>query len=603
MTADSSDASAPLDAGSRAPDATANPCVTPAWSVCASTAGLVAAALVAGAGSLDAPFLLDDWRWIPENPGVRSLEALWRSPLFLARPVVALSLRLNYALGGLDVRGYHAFNLVVHAIAGLLLFGLVRRLAQRSGDRSRRPLPATCLAFAISLIWLVHPLQTQSVTYVIQRCESLMGLFFFLCLYSIARAAESRHVWTWWTIAIVACGLGMGSKEVIITAPLVALLMDRAFLATSWAALFRRRGLLHAGLFALALALLVMNLQRLTKGAPGDVSAGFAYPSVTPVAYLRSQPAIILHYLRLAVWPRPLCIDYAWRPAETALQIYPAAVAVVALVAASAAAFWRWPRIGFLGLSFFIVLAPTSSILPIADLAVEHRMYVPLAAVVSLVVLAAYAAGRACLQDPLGRRLAAWGGLTAVALTLCALTWERNRDYRDPLCLWAKALDVSPNNPRAHFSLGQAQRAQGGMDAARRSFERALELDPNMARSHGALGHILLVEGDLAGAASHLRRAIELQPDYLHALVNLGNVLTRQQRYREAIAYFHRALELEPNDAKIHFNLGAALVKSGRSQAAIAAYRRALAVDPQFTAADTQLRRLLDAQTTPRAPE
>jgi len=552
-----------------------------------SAAALVAAALLAYAGSFRAPFLLDDDRWIVEDPAVRDLGSLAAHRAFGDRPLVVFSLGVNYALGGLDVTGYHAFNLAVHVVAGLLLFGIVRRVVCRVNRRSSRSLPATGLAFAIALIWLIHPLQTQSVTYVIQRCESLMGMFLFLCLYGILRASESRRAWPWQLLAVAACGLGLGCKEVMLAAPAAALLFDRAFLAASWKDLFRRRALLHASLFGVGLVLLVMNLSKLT--GDGDVSAGFDCAVVAPVEYLRTQPAVVLHYLRLAFWPRPLCLDYRWPVADSPLEIYPAAAAVMALLALSATAFRYRPGIGFLGLFFFVVLAPSSSIMPIADLAFEHRMYVPLAAVVALAVLALYGLGRACLRDPQARRLAAGGGLAAVAVALGLVTWERNRDYGDPVRLWAKVVDVAPHNARAHFSLGQAYRAAGDAHAARCCYERCLRLDPDLARAHGALGHLLLSEGDLQKAAEHLRWAVELKPDYLHALMNYGNLLVRQQRYAAAIVYYRRARSLAPANAVIHLNLGTALLKSGRPQAAVSAYRRALREDPGLVAAKVQL--------------
>jgi len=547
-------------------------------------AGLVAAALLAYAGSFTVPFVLDDFRWIVENPGLGDWASVGASLSLDNRPLVMLSLGVNYALGGLDVRWYHAFNFAVHATAGLLLFGIVRRVIGRVNRRSPRPLPATWLALAIALIWLTHPLQTQSVTYVIQRCESMMGMFFFLCLYGVVRASEARRAWPWHLVAVAACILGMGCKEVMVAAPVVALLLDRALLASSWEEVFRRRGVVHVLLFAAAALLVAM-----TSKTRGDASAGFGCAVVTPAEYLRTQPAVILHYLRLAFWPRPLCLDYAWRAADSPLEIYPAAAAVIVMLVASAVAFRYSAGVGFLGLSFFVVLAPSSSIVPIADLAFEHRMYVPLAAVVTLSVLALSGLGRACLRDPRARRLAGVGGLGALVLLLALLTWERNRDYRDPVRLWSKVLDVAPHNPRAHFSLGQAYRIQGDADAARRCYERCLRLDPDFARAHGALGHILLSKGSLQTAAEHLQRAIELMPDYLHALVNLGNLLARQNRFEEAAVYYRRALRLSPTNAVVHLNLGTALLKSGRPQAAISAYRQALQEDPKLAGAKLQL--------------
>ena len=374
--------------------------------VCLFAAGLVAAALLAYAGSFTAPFLLDDYRWIVEDPAVRELGSLGS----ITRSMIAPR--------GLDVgRQLRAGRTRCQGISrvqsrrprhGRLAAVRNHPSPDWPGEpASSRQLPATGLAFAIALVWLIHPLQTQSVTYVIQRCESMMGMFLFLCLYGVVRAAEARRAWPWYVLAVAACGLGMGCKEVMLTAPP----WRSCWIGPSWP----RPGGSCSGVAACctrrclpsALALLVMNLSKMT--GDGDVSAGFDSTVVTPVAYLRTQPAVILHYLRLAFWPRPLCLDYHWPVADSPLEIYPAAAAVIAMLVASVVAFRYWPGLGFLGLSFFVVLAPTSSIMPIADLAFEHRMYVPLAAVVDAGRIRPVRTGAGSCGTPLPDVWPPWG--------------------------------------------------------------------------------------------------------------------------------------------------------------------------------------------------
>src|SRR2546427_851882 len=200
---------------------------------------LVGAGVAAYADSFHGPFFFDDLESIPGNPTIRHLWPPW-VPLLppvhrtvAGRPLVNLSLAVNYALGGLHVEGYHALNLVLHLANGLLLWALVRRTLAQPRLRAEVGEAGPWLATAIALLWLVHPLATESVTYVIQRCELLMAFFLLLTLYGVARG--------WTVLAIVACALGMASKEVMVVTPLLALAYDRIFM-------FRRGWALHVGL-------------------------------------------------------------------------------------------------------------------------------------------------------------------------------------------------------------------------------------------------------------------------------------------------------------------------------------------------------------------
>jgi hypothetical protein len=273
---------------------------------------LVGATLVPYLNSFTAPFLFDDLKWIVNDPQVRDISSDWRRLDLGQRPVVFLSLAINYALGHLDVRGYHLFNFAVHAVAGLALFGIIRRTIDLRNGRSGRDLPAVSLAFTIALVWLVHPLQTQSVTYVIQRCESLMGMFFLLCLYCVIRGAQATRGWPWYSAALVACLLGLGCKEVMATAPAVILLYDRAFLSPSWRDAARRRGLLYVLLFGAALMLAAAMRSTIleTEGSAADcsciesaTSCRLASSGLLPVAIAAGR----LHPRPLAGPPRYPC--------------------------------------------------------------------------------------------------------------------------------------------------------------------------------------------------------------------------------------------------------------------------------------------------------
>src|SRR6266478_513622 len=287
---------------------------------------LIGVGLIAYGNSFKAPFTFDDGLRIVDNPQIRHLWPPWEVMAHSSRPVVQLSLARNYALGGLNVWGYHAFNLAVHLLGGLVLFGIVRRMLESERPRARYGASACWLALAVAAIWLVHPLQTESVTYLIQRAESLMGLFYLLTLYCGIRGVQSPRPGAWFLGAVVACGLGMGSKEVMVTAPIMMLLYDRVFLAGSFREIIDRRWGLYGGL-ASAWVLLGVALATSRAEDTAGIVPGESW------RYAFTQFGVIVHYLRLCFWPHPLVLDYSWPLADTVSSVLPWAVVVLALLA------------------------------------------------------------------------------------------------------------------------------------------------------------------------------------------------------------------------------------------------------------------------------
>ena len=271
---------------------------------------IIAAGLLAYANSFSGAFVFDDTSRIVWNQNIRSL---WPIRQFLEdlgtrRPLIQLTLALNYAAGRHDVWGYHAFNISVHLAAALTLFGIVRRTLGSAGLRDRFGGVSTPLAFAAALIWTVHPIQTQSVTYIIQRCESMMGLFYLLTLYCVIRAWDSSSPLRWHIAAIIACALGMMCKEVMVTAPLLVLLYDYLFLSGSLGEVIRKRKALYAGLAAAWLILLSMLLGHSSEGVK-EISGSW---TISPLRYALTQFGVIVHYIRLSLWPDSLVLDYDW---------------------------------------------------------------------------------------------------------------------------------------------------------------------------------------------------------------------------------------------------------------------------------------------------
>lgn len=544
----------------------------------------IVAGVIVYAGSFAGPFIFDDLTSIPENPHVRQLwppwEALTAPPnsTVVGRPIVSLSLALNYALGGFNVWGYHAFNLTIHLLTALLLFGVVRRTLQSQAFRERFERSASWLAMVVATIWTVHPLQTDAVTYVIQRTELLVGLFYLSTLYCFIRGCHSSKPRRWFALAIVACALGMGSKEVMATAPVMVLLYDRTFVSGSFPASFRR----HVGLYVgLALTWLILGAVLLTW--PRSDTVGFGH-GVTAWEYLRTQAGVILWYLRLCFWPRPLVISHGWPIAATVSQWLAPGLIVVALLGLTLWGLWRRHWAGFVGSWFFLILAPTSSVVPIiTEVAAERRMYLPLAAVVVLVVIGGGWIVRKALDRPSAQRPVPQllgGGLAAVLAGLLGYgTVQRNQDYRSAVAIWRDAVAHCPENHTAHVNLGNALFAIGEIDEGLRQYDTALEIKPDHAETHYNLANVLVDQQRLPEAIEHYHEALRIRPDFAEAHNNFGRALALQDRLDEAVAHFTQALRIKPDYLEAHVNLGKAFAREQKWGEAVAHFDEALRLD------------------------
>lgn len=566
---------------------------------------LAAMAIIVGGGlvyanSLHGTFVFNDIPGIVEN---RSIRQLWPPDAVLAppetttiegRPVVNLSLALNYAVDQwlwrrqlpagpaqpvFYVVRYRLFNVVVHLAAGLVLFGIVRRtLARLGGALGHR---ATLLALVSALVWVVHPVQTESVTYTIQRAESMAGLFYLLTLYFVIRGAASFRPLGWYLASIAACLIGMATKEVVVTAPLVVLAYDRVFLAASFRDLFKRRWPLYLALAAtwLPLAGLIYS-----SGSRGN-TVGFGQRA-TAWQYLVTQFGVIVHYLRLSFWPRPLVFDYGDRLATTPAEIVPPACLIALLLAGTLVA-WRYrPEAGFLGIWFFGILAPTSSIVPIVtQTAAEHRLYLPLAAVVVGTVVGLYLFGRSLMgrsgastQDEQMWKLAAGAGIVAVITLLGFATVQRNAMYASNVTLWQDTVAKRPDNERAHQGLALAQLIERRPRAAIRAATRALELKEDQ-QGHTIRGQAWLEIGQPEKAKRDFDRALELVPERPQGYYNRGLAEAHLHEYQAALEDLTRAIELLPDLPDAYLNRGTVYAALGSDELARADFDRVIELD------------------------
>jgi tetratricopeptide (TPR) repeat protein len=505
---------------------------------------LCAVALVSYANALDAPFHFDDALSIERNFSIRAWPP-WpalsppRDTPVAGRPLVNLSFALDHARGGLEPRVYRSTNLALHALCGWLFFALARRSLHAQGAPA-----ATGVALAAAALWLAHPLNSECVDYPTQRSESLATLWILLALLGVERAARAASagarraaVAASW----LAAALGMATKESVAILPVVALLYDAAVHAGSLRQALRRRGVLHAGLFASWVLFFWLH-----GSAPRGESVGLGL-GVGPVTWLWNQQRMLATYLARALWPHPLVLDYGWPLPLGFADVWRESLVVMLWAGVALALWWRRPALGFPLVAGLVALAPSSSVVPIVtEVGAERRMYLPLAGM--LLLACALARALFARVAPSARAASAAGVALACALGLLLVgaTRERNRDYASAERLWRSVLDARPDQPRALLNLGAALRAQGRADEADGYFRAALRAHPPYARAEVQLALLALDRGDAAEAEARLARALALEPRDGDVATRLGELWARGGRSREALALWRQAYARDP---------------------------------------------------------
>jgi protein O-mannosyl-transferase len=564
------------------------------------TAALAALVAIAYGNTFLVPFVWDDIAEIERNP---ALDTLWPPtvPMFEGgrlphRPLPYYTFALNRAFNravGLrpnDPRSFHALNLAIHLANTVLVWWLVARTLERLG-RADGPAASAC-GWCAAAIWAAHPLCTQAVTYIYQRMESLAALGMLATLACFVAALDARRSRRWLAGSLGCAVLAMASKETAAVLPFVvpayAVLVADADAGRRAAIVRGHRGFFAClcGTWAVVVAILVAQ-----RGM---------YPELDRlggerVSYALNQPLVILHYLRLAIWPWPLVFDTDWRRTLDPLPIA-AGFAVVAAVLGWLVISWRRrPASAFLVLTFLLLLAPSSSILPASANrpCAEYRMYLALVPLVVGCVGGCLVAAGSSAHD---RR--AWMGAVAaavaVATVLAIATHARNEAYATGPTLWADTLAKEPWNRRALGNLVSLLSREGRDDRILALYESLGESIADDVDSQARLTLILTRAGRTAEAAGVRERAVRLARDGVASdpkndelWFHLGNLL-RESSPGEAIDAFRRAARLDPRQADARANLGAMIARTAPEEAE-ALYREALAIDPTHPDAHANL--------------
>lgn len=537
-----------------------------------------------------------------------------------SRPVWMFSVVINHAIHGLDPLGYRLVNIGIHILSACLLFGIIRRTlaltyfaklnstAEENTSVSHSPATssfsrhALWIAYGIALIWLVHPLNTQSVTYVVQRMESMMAMFFLLALYASIRQATAERglsVTLWTGLAFSSALLGMGTKEVMVGLPIVLILYDWIFLRQPENAWKLRRWVLLSLCFS---TWIYLAYNVLGQASTEDSSAGFGMEGelLNRWTYALSQPGVILHYLQLSFWPDPLVIDYQLRPALPSdtpshlvwtlawQRVIPQTIIVSALGLASVWGIYRRQWWGFCGSMFFIVLGPTSSVMPIADLMFEHRMYLPLACVVTFVVGIVYSL---CRRFQFFNSTLIGFAVLLPVLGLSYQTYVRNFDYHSPMTIWRDTITHRPQNSRAWYNLGIALMRIAESESnpnqqiiifeeALHCFTQTVQLSPRYSDAFSGTGDVYVHFGMAEEAEKNYRKAIEIDPSRAHFHYNLGRLMYLTRRFDEANEILTHSIKLDPNAPKTWNMIAQSRAVLGDMRGALEAFEQAIKLDP-----------------------
>lgn len=512
------------------------------------------------------PFQFDGAARIQTNETYQTLR--WEYFPTRTRSLVNLTWRLNYVADGGTLVGYHAVNIAIHITASLLLFGFIYRTLQLPKIAQRYREHAVLLAASVALLWAIHPLQTQSVTYIVQRYESLMGMFFVLSLFCFVRGFTSKNHVLWYVGSVLACVASALCKEVAVVIPLVVLWYDRAFLAESWGELFRNRWPVYLGLSAswliLAQVALIPIENHNEHGTVVVHEVDFTGDEpvrslVGPKEYLYSQAHAIPFYVQLTFLPMGQSLDHGWRATYSLADAIWPGVLVVAALGLTIWCIFRAPRWSFVGACFFLILAPTSSILPIQDIVFEHRMYLPLAAVLTLIVFGIFEGLRRATPDHstdsshLSVSQAMIVLLVVLAVVYGGVSIARNEVYRSDESMWRDVLAKNPKNPRAYHGIAHAYIMRGQWAEAIPYLEKTIELHPEyeFKKSYSETfrkGAAKAMEtGDLKMALDLLDLSIKMNPEDAEAYLLMAKLI-QQQNPRQSIALLQLAIKRDPDN-------------------------------------------------------
>ncbi|MEN8134056.1 MAG: tetratricopeptide repeat protein [Thermodesulfobacteriota bacterium] len=569
--------------------------------------------------SLTVPFQFDDVPNIVENPVIKNL-AYYKTPakakvynrnaeypILINRYIGSLTFALNYKINKLDVTGYHVVNLLIHLINSLLIYWFVQLIfitlaAETGGDSPLFLKHASIIALFSSLLFVSHPIQTQAVTYIIQRFASLATMFylFSIIMYIKARLALndsntktrgkkiSTRALVYYLIALFAAVLAMKTKEIAFTLPAMIVLYEFLFFKGE-----TKSRILYLLPFILTMLIIPTTLIYIV-GLGGGVTR--LVTDMPRLDYLFTEFRVIITYIRLIFFPVDQNLDYDYPLYHSIFdpEVFLSFMALSTICFTVIYSFWRYritlplTRVILFGTAwFFATLSIESSIIPIVDVIFEHRMYLPSLGIFLVISILLVMIIEGCQQKWVDGTI--FLSVIIVSMVLTGITYSRNNVWNDKIVLWQDVVNKSPGKARGYTQLGLAHSEKGDLDKEVKYYKKAVSLDPSYFVAHLGLGISLGKVGRTHEAIKEFREALRINPHSADAHKNLGTALGRLGRTDEAVKEFREALRINPQNAEAHDSLGIGLYKLGRTNEAIKEFEEALRINPSYFEARNHL--------------
>jgi tetratricopeptide (TPR) repeat protein len=543
--------------------------------------------LLAYSNSFENAFQYDDTHVIERNPFIKDPSRIAQffvnphlgsglaSETSSYRPLLMASLSINHFLGGLNVFGYHLFNFFVHLLCTLLVYAIILYIFRFTNlSTEANSLRGQLIALFASLVFGLHPVQTESVTYITGRSSSLIALFFLASFFAYMQYRFTQSIrYLVFSSLSFACSLLV--KETAITLLAVVVLFDFMFLHGRT---LRNRFLSLLPHFSLSILYLIFRVYLF-----GSLQYG-TKPIRPFYEQMLSQSRAWVHYLGTLLLPLNLNIDYDFPVSHSILE-YGVMLGILILAALSWI-IWRFSRsnrlIGFFALWFTITLLPTNSVIALDDLVTDRWLYLSSVGYAVLLALTADWFFNRRVQ-PRGRA----GKI--VFFSLCALVIElygfstllRNFDWMSQRTLWEDTVSKSPNKARPYNALGLALALQNRLEEATQTLRHAIELDPRAGQPYLNMGYVYSLQENLDKAIECYEKVIPLSPRLLPEIYNnLGLTYLKKGKLEESEKYLRMAIELRPHNAAAHCNLGLYYEKKGDIAQAISSQEKANKLDP-----------------------
>jgi protein O-mannosyl-transferase len=541
-------------------------------------------AFIVYSNSFDCQFHFDDESGIVKNHLITRLSYFYNIDpwLNLHRPLANFSFALNYHFSKLNVSSYHLVNLIVHIIAGIFIFLLIKLILDLNNYKNAKiDRHKNLFALLAALIFVVHPIQTQAITYIVQRMASMAAMFYIMSIYFYSRGrieqVQNNKVLKailLYISALMSGIFGVMTKQSAITFPFAFLLFEFCFIRNKENKIFKNYiTISFSALIIACVAFLFFNGNILTSALHGT--------DISSMDYLINQFVIIVKYLRLTVLPINQCADYGninfgypYIKSFSRFDVIGCFLLLIGLFALAVYFYKKNKAFSFGIFWFFLTLSIESSVIPIADPMFEHRMYLP------MVGMSIFLMNSLFMMLPKLKTIYIYSFITSVIFFLGILCHSRNDVWKYDLTLWTDVTESAPNNTRAWYNKGLALAKAGKHEEAVKSYDRAIEIKPEFYEAFNNKGIVLYKLGKYEEAVNCYDKAIKIKPEYFNAWFNKGNVLHKLGNLEEAVKCYDKVIEINPEYYEAWYNKGTTMTLVGKQEEAMKCFDKVIEINP-----------------------